>query len=26
VVFSFRGIDQADGSTMVRLTKGYDTE
>ena len=26
VVFSFRGIDQADGSTMDRLTKGYDTE
>ena len=26
VVLSFRGIDQADGSTMVRLTKGYDTE
>jgi sugar transferase EpsL len=26
VVVSFRGIDQADGSTMVRLTKGYDTE
>ena len=26
VVFSFRGIDQADGSTMARLTKGYDTE
>lgn len=26
VVFSFRGIDQSDGSTMVRLTEGYDTE
>ena len=26
VVFSFRGIDQADGSTMARLTIGYDTE
>ena len=26
VVCSFRGIDQADGSTMVRLTKGYDAE
>lgn len=24
VVFSFRGIDQADGTTMERLTKGYD--
>ena len=26
VVFSFRGIDQADGSTMVPLAKGYDRE
>ena len=26
MVFSFRGIDQADGSTMVRLTADYDTE
>ena len=26
VVLSFRGIDQADGTTMVRLTTGYDTE
>lgn len=25
-VFGFRGIDQADGSTMVRLTKGYESE
>ena len=26
VVLSFRGINQADGSTMKRLAKGYDTE